>query len=118
MGACYGDALFAARAAGLVDDDTVWASAAASVEPNPENREVYDRLYAIYRDLYPATQVLRPRPGGAAGRGGPRPGRGVRARPASRRYRTPTGRTVRFHVALTTPANDAYQASTAVTRPR
>jgi FGGY family of carbohydrate kinases, C-terminal domain len=38
MGACYGDALFAARAAGLVDDDAVWASAAASVEPNPRNR--------------------------------------------------------------------------------
>jgi xylulokinase len=56
MGACYGDALFAARAAGLVDDEAVWASAAASVEPNPKNREVYDRLYAIYRDLYPATK--------------------------------------------------------------
>jgi xylulokinase len=56
MGACYGDALFAARAAGLVDDDAVWASAAASVEPNPKNRKVYDRLYAIYRDLYPATR--------------------------------------------------------------
>ncbi len=56
MGACYGDALFAARAAGLVDDDAVWASAAAAVEPNPKNREVYDRLYAIYRDLYPATK--------------------------------------------------------------
>jgi xylulokinase len=56
MGACYGDALFAARAAGLVDDDAVWASAVASVEPNPKNREVYDRLYAIYRDLYPATR--------------------------------------------------------------
>jgi xylulokinase len=56
MGACYGDALFAARAAGLVDDDAVWASVAAAVEPNPKNREVYDRLYAIYRDLYPATR--------------------------------------------------------------
>jgi xylulokinase len=56
MGACYGDALFAARAAGLVDNEAVWASAAASVEPNPKNREVYDRLYAIYRDLYPATK--------------------------------------------------------------
>jgi xylulokinase len=59
MGACYGDALFAARAAGLVDDDTVWAGAAATatVEPDPANREVYDRLYAIYRDLYPATKA-------------------------------------------------------------
>ena len=56
MGACYGDALFAARAAGLVDDETVWASAAATIEPNTKNREVYDRLYTIYGDLYPATK--------------------------------------------------------------
>jgi xylulokinase len=56
MGACYGDALFAARAAGLIDDDTVWTSALATVSPNPKNREVYDRLYAIYQDLYPATR--------------------------------------------------------------
>jgi xylulokinase len=56
MGACYGDALFAARAAGLVGDDTVWASTAATIEPNPDTRDVYDRLYAIYRELYPATR--------------------------------------------------------------
>jgi xylulokinase len=56
MGACYGDALFAARVAGLVDDGTVWASPAASIEPDPANRDVYDRLYAIYRELYPATR--------------------------------------------------------------
>ena len=56
MGACYGDALFAARAAGLVDDDTVWASPAETVEPNPEYRDVYDRLYTIYGELYPATK--------------------------------------------------------------
>ena len=43
MGACYGDALFAARAAGLIDDGTVWASPVASVQPNPNNRKVYDR---------------------------------------------------------------------------
>ena len=56
LGACYGDALFAARAAGLVDDDTVWASAAETVEPDPAKREVYDRLYTIYGELYPATK--------------------------------------------------------------
>jgi xylulokinase len=57
MGACYGDALFAARAAGLVDDDTVWASPGETIEPNPEHRDVYDRLYAIYGELYPATKA-------------------------------------------------------------
>jgi xylulokinase len=59
MGACYGDALFAARAAGLVADDAVWApmtEVASTVEPDPATRAVYDRLYAIYRELYPATQ--------------------------------------------------------------
>ncbi len=56
VGACYGDALFAARAAGLVDDHTVWAATTATIEPNPDTRDVYDRLYAIYRELYPATR--------------------------------------------------------------
>ena len=57
MGACYGDALFAARAAGLVDDDTVWATTSETIEPDPEHRDVYDRLYAIYGELYPATKA-------------------------------------------------------------
>ena len=34
----------------------VWASAATTVEPNTTNREVYDRLYTIYGELYPATR--------------------------------------------------------------
>jgi xylulokinase len=55
IGACYGDALFAARAAGLVDDMETWATYAETVEPRPELRERYDRLYAIYDQLYPAT---------------------------------------------------------------
>ncbi len=55
MGACYGDALFAARAAGLADDDTDWAESAETIEPREENKEIYDRLYAIYLKLYPAT---------------------------------------------------------------
>jgi xylulokinase len=55
IGACYGDALFAARAAGLVDDMDTWAQYAETVEPRPELRERYDRLYAIYEQLYPAT---------------------------------------------------------------
>ena len=27
-----------------------------TVEPNPANREVYDRLYEVYQQLYPATK--------------------------------------------------------------
>jgi xylulokinase len=56
MGACYGDALFAARAAGLVDPQDDWASKADTVEPRTEHRATYDRLYEIYGQLYPATK--------------------------------------------------------------
>jgi xylulokinase len=55
IGACYGDALFATRAAGLVDPMNTWATYAETVQPRPELRERYDRLYAIYQQLYPAT---------------------------------------------------------------
>ena len=56
IGASYGSALLAAIGAGLVPPATVWAETSRTVEPNPEHREVYDELYAMYRDLYPATQ--------------------------------------------------------------
>jgi xylulokinase len=55
IGAAYGDALLAARAVGLAEPDTDWSRISATVEPNPENRETYDELYGIYRELYPAT---------------------------------------------------------------
>lgn len=54
IGASYGDALLAAIAAGLVPEDTVWNSTARVVKPNPANRERYDMLYQVYRDMYPA----------------------------------------------------------------
>ena len=31
---------------------------ADTVEPNPENRELYEELRGIYRDLYPATRPM------------------------------------------------------------
>jgi xylulokinase len=55
IGACYGDALFAARAAGLVDAMDTWATYAETVQPQRALRERYDRLYGIYEQLYPAT---------------------------------------------------------------
>lgn len=57
IGAAYGDALLAARAVGLAESDTDWSRIVDTVEPDEENREVYDELYGIYRDLYPATKV-------------------------------------------------------------
>lgn len=56
IGACYGDAMLAGIACGLLDHDARWTSMADTVEPNPENREIYDELYVIYRNLYPATR--------------------------------------------------------------
>src|SRR5215213_7162397 len=56
IGAAYGNALLAGIGAGVVDPDTDWTSIAETVEPNPENRELYDELYTLYKDLYPATR--------------------------------------------------------------
>ena len=56
IGASYGDALLAARSVGLVAPDADWSNIAATVEPEEGNREIYDELYGIYRDLYPATR--------------------------------------------------------------
>jgi xylulokinase len=56
MGAAYGDALLAGIGGSVVDPETDWSLMAETVEPNPDNREVYDELYALYKDLYPATR--------------------------------------------------------------
>ena len=55
IGACYGDALLAARAAGLSDGEG-WNPVADTVEPDPVAGKVYDGLYELYRGLYPATR--------------------------------------------------------------
>ena len=56
VGASYGDAMLAGIACGLLDRDARWTSMADTVVPDPENRRIYDELYTIYRDLYPATR--------------------------------------------------------------
>jgi xylulokinase len=58
IGACYGDALLAATAAGLVPSGTDWAKLARTIQPRPELAEVYDRRYAVYRELYATTRPL------------------------------------------------------------
>ncbi len=57
VGASYGDALLAAIGVGLVPAATDWARVDRRVQPNPAVREVYDRLYAAYGELYPATRT-------------------------------------------------------------
>ena len=56
VGAAYGAALLAGIASGLVEEEADWSRIVATVDPDPENREVYEELYAIYKDLYPATR--------------------------------------------------------------
>jgi len=56
IGAAYGDALLAARAVGLAEADTDWSRIVDSVEPDEANRDLYDELYGVYRELYPATR--------------------------------------------------------------
>ncbi len=58
MGACYGDCLFAARAAGLIDDRTVWADITDSITPDPRLAPVYGELFDVYSQLYPAVKEL------------------------------------------------------------
>lgn len=58
IGASYGDALLAAIGVGLVPADTDWAKIAREVVPDPGNRELYDKLYETWRDLYPQTRDL------------------------------------------------------------
>ena len=58
VGASYGDALMAAIGVGLVPPATSWAVEAATVEPNPRHRAVYDELYGAYVALYPAVRPV------------------------------------------------------------
>jgi sugar (pentulose or hexulose) kinase len=37
---------------------TDWSTIAEVVEPDPENREVYDEPYGVYKGLYPATRPM------------------------------------------------------------
>ena len=55
IGASYGDALLAAIAVGLVEHGTDWSRISERMEPDAENREVYQNFYDIYRGFYPAT---------------------------------------------------------------
>jgi xylulokinase len=56
IGASYGDALLAARAAGLAGSDTEWSRIATTVEQDEQAARAYPPLYDIYRQLYPATR--------------------------------------------------------------
>lgn len=56
IGASYGDALLAAEAAGLVETGTDWARDERLVEPDPNNWDLYQELFELFSQLYPATR--------------------------------------------------------------
>jgi xylulokinase len=57
IGASYGAAFLAAGSAGPVDIER-WNPIVERVEPDPAATRFYDRLYASYLDLYPATAAI------------------------------------------------------------
>jgi xylulokinase len=71
VGASYGAAFLAAASQEDVQIED-WNPKAGEVRADPAHRERYDELYAVYRDLYPATvdamhilaAVQKKRPGG------------------------------------------------------
>ena len=55
IGAAYGDAQLAAAGCGAAPLGS-WNRIVGTVAPDSENRELYEELYGIYRELYPATR--------------------------------------------------------------
>lgn len=58
IGASYGDALLAGIGTGLVGADASWNPIVSVVEPDAGTAADYERLYQLYRDLYPATRQI------------------------------------------------------------
>jgi xylulokinase len=60
IGAAYGDAFLAALGIGAakLTDIADWNPITATVEPDPNHAEAYDRRYELYRELYPATKSI------------------------------------------------------------
>lgn len=54
VGAAYGDAFLAGRAAGLLQPRDIhsWVRMEGQIAPQPQNRAIYDALYAEYLHLY------------------------------------------------------------------
>ena len=59
VGACYGDAILAGMAAGVVSEDADWSPVVGHVTPNPDNKALYDQLYGIYRQLHKQTADIQ-----------------------------------------------------------
>lgn len=59
---CLGAGMLAAAAVGLHESipaaATAMSGVSTSFEPEPRTADVYDRLYEVYRDIYPSTREL------------------------------------------------------------
>jgi xylulokinase len=55
VGASFGSAILAARAASMTDDATDWIRVDRVLQPDASTEDVYAELYARYRDLYVLT---------------------------------------------------------------
>ena len=55
LGASYGNARACVEALGLTTEH--WNPVAQRIEPNPDHRALYDRLFAVYRSMYPALRI-------------------------------------------------------------
>jgi len=60
IGASYGDAFLAGRAAGLLkaSDINAWVQPGRTIQPDPTHRALYDRMYPKYLRLYENTKDL------------------------------------------------------------
>lgn len=57
VGAAYGDALVAARGAGVARDGR-WGQVEREIEPDPRSATLYDELFVLYRQLDEATRTI------------------------------------------------------------
>lgn len=57
LGAAYGDALLAARGAGVAQAGR-WGRVERQIDPDPRNAALYDDLFALYRQLDEATRTI------------------------------------------------------------
>jgi xylulokinase len=55
VGASFGSAILAARAASMIEDASDWVRVDRFLTPDPSAADVYTELYARYRDLYVLT---------------------------------------------------------------
>jgi xylulokinase len=52
-GGAYGAAMLAAKGAGIKEEElSTWVKIKETIQPNPENYQIYDKLYEQFKGLY------------------------------------------------------------------